>query len=106
MVQLRRIESEIRALGVPTMPRAIALPDCRQWLASRLLEVRGLLRAEVGRAKAVLSAALGANGIQILPEVAGYRVKMAWELLSASLAGGGGQNRTAYAGLFRAALYR
>ena len=74
--------------------------------------IRKLLSSDSSTAKAtlarhmpsiILKAAVRPDGRKV------YRVTSEWELLEggvALLGGAEGQNRTAYAGLFRAALYR
>ncbi len=103
--ELRRIEAELTEIGTPAASQSGFRPGCGEWLITRLAEVRSRLRADAEKAKAVLSASIR-DGIRIVPEALGYRITVAWELFGATLSGAGGQNRTAYAGLFRAALYR
>jgi hypothetical protein len=71
-----------------------------------LLDLRGLLYQDIPAAKAELQRHI-TQPITLRPGLDGLIASGEWDLLGASNSGGaGGQNRTAYAGLFRAALYR
>jgi site-specific DNA recombinase len=80
------------------------LHEMQQFVQKRLQDVRGLLFADVPRAKAELSKHCAA--ITLTPTDSGFRVSGDWDLLGGRLDGAGGQNRTGYARLFRAALYQ
>ena len=80
-------------MSVQTVTEAVKgglRPGCGQWLMARLAEVRSQLRADCEKAKAVLSASIR-DGIRLVPDVLGYRVTIAWELLGATLARAGGE---------------
>jgi site-specific DNA recombinase len=80
------------------------LQEIEQFVQKRLHDVRGLLFADVPRAKAELSKHCAA--ITLTPEGSTYRISGDWNLLGGRSDGAGGQNRTGYARLFRAALYQ
>jgi len=80
------------------------LEEVDAFVRKRLQDVRSLLVSDVPRAKAEL--AKHCTAIVIQPEGNTYRINGHWDLLGGRSGGAGGQNRTAYAGLFRAALYR
>jgi site-specific DNA recombinase len=81
------------------------LEEIESFVHQRLKDTQGLLLRDVARAKAEL--AKHCRSITLTPEGESYRLSGEWDLLgSVRLSGAGGQNRTAYAGLFRAALYR
>jgi site-specific DNA recombinase len=80
------------------------LQEMQQFVQKRLQDVRGLLFADVPRAKAELSK--HCKAITLTPTDCGFRVSGDWDLLGGRLDGAGGQNRTGYARLFRAALYQ
>jgi site-specific DNA recombinase len=80
------------------------LQEIQQFVQKRLQDVRGLLFADVPRAKAELSK--HCTAITLTPTDSGYQVSGNWDLLGGRLDGAGGQNRTGYARLFRAALYQ
>ena len=81
------------------------LEEVENFVQQPLKDIRGLLLGDVARAKAEL--AKHCRSITVTPEGNSYRLSGEWDLLgSVRLSGAGGQSRTAYAGLFRAALYR
>ncbi len=80
------------------------LHEMQLFVQKRLEDVRRLLFADVPRAKAELSKHCIA--ITLTPTDSGFRVSGDWDLLGGRLDGAGGQNRTGYARLFRAALYQ
>ncbi len=82
----------------------VCLEEIEVFVRRRLRDIRGLLMADVPRAKAEL--AKHYTAITITSEHDTYRIGGDWDLLGARSGGAGGQNRTAYAGLFRAALYQ
>jgi hypothetical protein len=73
------------------------------FVRKRLRDIRSVLMGDVARAKAEL--AKHCQQITLTPEAGTYRISGDWDLVE-RFSGAGGQNRTAYAGLFRAALYR
>ncbi len=80
----------------------------RSYVVSRLADLRGLLSADVTDVLA-LRAELSKHvqAITLHPDGRIYVASGTWDLLGAGRwERAGGQNRTAYAGLFRAALYR
>jgi hypothetical protein len=77
--------------------------EMESFVQKRLQDIRGLLDADVPRAKAEL--AKHCTAITITPEGDSYRIAGDWNLLGGRSDGAGGQNRTGYARLFRAALY-
>jgi hypothetical protein len=80
------------------------LQEIEAFVQKRLQDVRGLLFADVPRAKAELSKHCSA--ITLTPEGSTFRISGDWNLLGGRSDGAGGQNRTGYARLFRAALYQ
>ena len=79
------------------------LEEIGAFVRRRLQDIRALLYGNFARAKAELGKHY--REIRLTPEGESYRVSGEWDLIG-RLTGAGGQNRTAYAGLFRAALYR
>jgi site-specific DNA recombinase len=77
--------------------------EIETFVQKRLRDIRSLLDADVPRAKAELSK--HSTAITITPEGSTYRIAGDWNLLGGRSDGAGGQNRTGYARLFRAALY-
>jgi hypothetical protein len=73
------------------------------FVQKRRQDIRSLLDADVLRGKAELAKRYTA--ITIMPEGNSYRIAGDWILLGGRSDGAGGQNRTGYARLFRAALY-
>ena len=80
------------------------LEEIETFARRRLRDIRSLLMADVPRAKAEL--AKHCTTITVTPEGKTYKISGDWDLLGGRSVGAEGQNRTAYAGLFRAALYR
>ena len=80
------------------------LREMQQFVQERLQDVRGLLFADVPRAKAELSK--HCTAITLTPTESGFRISGDWDLMGRRSDGAGGQNRTGYARLFRAALYQ
>jgi site-specific DNA recombinase len=80
------------------------LQEIEVFVQKRLQDVRGLLFADVARAKAELSK--HCTAITLTPEGSSFRISGDWNLLGGRSDGAGGQNRTGYARLFRAALYQ
>jgi hypothetical protein len=80
------------------------LQEIEAFVQKRLQDIRGLLFADVPRAKAELSKHCAA--ITLTPEGSTFRISSDWNLLGGRSDGAGGQNRTGYARLFRAALYQ
>jgi site-specific DNA recombinase len=80
------------------------LQEIEEFVQKRLQDIRGLLFADVSRAKAELSK--HCTAITLTPEGSTFRISGDWNLLGGRSDGAGGQNRTGYARLFRAALYQ
>ena len=80
------------------------LQEIEEFVQKRLQDIRGLLFADVPRAKAELSK--HCTAITLTPEGSTFRIAGDWNLLGGRSDGAGGQNRTGYARLFRAALYQ
>ena len=80
------------------------LNEIEHFVRNRFRDIRSLLLADVPRAKAEL--AKHCTAITVTPESGTYRIGGDWDFLGGRSDGAEGQNRTAYAGLFRAALYR
>ena len=78
--------------------------EIEEFVQKRLQDIRGLLSADVPRAKAELSK--HCTAITLTPEGSTFRIAGDWNLLGGRSDGAGGQNRTGYARLFRAALYQ
>jgi hypothetical protein len=79
------------------------LNGIEEFVQKRLQDIRGLLTADVPRAKAELSK--HCTAITLTPDGSTFRITGDWNLLGGRSSGAGGQNRTGYARLFRAALY-
>ena len=79
------------------------LREIDEFVRKRLQEIGTLLAADVPRAKAELSK--HCTEIVLTPEGSSFRISGDWNLLGGRSCGAGGQNRTGYARLFRAALY-
>jgi site-specific DNA recombinase len=80
------------------------LKEIEAFVLSGLRNVQGRLAGEIPRAKAEL--AKHCTEITLTPEGSSYKLSGEWDLLGdVRWDGAGGQNRTGYARLFRAALY-
>jgi hypothetical protein len=107
--QIQDINSQI-AGAEPESVRT-KIHDARKFVESSLKDIRKLLNVEPATAKATLARHI--PQIILKPAVCSdgaktYQVVSEWELIPGlgNTSGAEGQNRTAYAGLFRAALYR
>jgi hypothetical protein len=80
------------------------LQEMQELVRSRLVDVRSSLFVDAPRAKAELSK--HCTAITLTPTDLSFRMSGDWGLLGGRLYGAGGQNRTGYARLFRAALYQ
>lgn len=80
------------------------LREIEEFAMKRLRDLTGLLKGDVLRAKSEL--AKHCTQITLTPEGSSYVVSGDWNLLGGRSGGAGGQNRTGYARLFRAALYQ
>jgi hypothetical protein len=81
------------------------LKEIEAFVLSGLRGIQGRLAGEVARAKAEL--AKHCMEITLTPEGNSYKLSGEWDLLGDVRSdGAGGQNRTGYARLFRAALYQ
>ncbi len=79
------------------------LQKIEEFAMKRLRDIQGLLGGDVLRAKSEL--AKHCTDITLTPKGDSYMVSGDWNLLGGRSGGAGGQNRTGYARLFRAALY-
>ena len=79
------------------------LQDIERFVMQRLGEIHQLLTGDIPRAKSEL--AKHCTEITLTPEGRTYQISGDWNLLGGRSDGAGGQNRTGYARLFRAALY-
>jgi hypothetical protein len=107
--ELSSRERELEAIGAAIFSAeddgiAARLEEIESFARPRLRDIRSLLRADVPRAKAEL--AKHCTTITVTPAAKTYKISGDWDLLGGRSVGAEGQNRTAYAGLFRAALYR
>ncbi len=82
------------------------LKDIRRFVETRMRDLRGLLNSDPVTVRTEIAKQM--QRIVLEPDGrAAYTATGKWDLLGCgSMGGAGGQNRTAYAGLFRAALYR
>ena len=80
------------------------LREIEDFVMRRLGDLHGLLTGDVKRAKSEL--AKHCTEITLTPEGQTYQISGDWDLLGGRSDGAGGQNRTGYARLFRAALYQ
>ena len=80
------------------------LKGIEDFVMRRLGDLHGLLNGDVQRAKSEL--AKHCTEITLTPKGQTYQVSGDWNLLGGRSDGAGGQNRTGYARLFRAALYQ
>src|SRR5262249_37964768 len=80
------------------------LKEIEDFVRRRLGDLHGLLNGDVQRAKSEL--AKHCTEITLTPEGQSYQISGDWNLLGGRSDGAGGQNRTGYARLFRAALYQ
>jgi hypothetical protein len=81
------------------------LKEIEEFVVSGLRNVQRRLAGEIPRAKAEL--AKHCTEITLTPEGNSYKLTGDWDLLgNVRSDGAGGQNRTGYARLFRAALYQ
>jgi hypothetical protein len=104
----------VRALAdAPVLPRQARtrvtvleheLKEIEDFVMRRLVDIHGLLTGDVQRAKSEL--AKHCTEITLTPEGQTYQISGDWNLLGGRSDGAGGQNRTGYARLFRAALYQ
>ena len=79
--------------------------DIQRFVETEISNLEELLNTEPRRARAVLAKHI--NKIVLRPEGKKYIAVGDWNVFGvASYGGAGGQNRTGYARLFRAALYR
>ena len=110
-------ERQIRDIGsqiVSAKPESVRtkIQDTRKFVESSLKDIRQLLGSDPATAKTTLSRHMPKIVLKPTVKPDGrrvYQVSSEWELLDSGLAlleCAEGQNRTAYAGLFRAALYR
>lgn len=79
------------------------LREVEEFVLGRVQELSTLLAAEILRAKAEL--ARHCTEITVTPDGRTYTLSGEWDLIGVFSDGAGGQNRTGYARLFRAALY-
>jgi hypothetical protein len=78
--------------------------DVRKFVEVRLRDLRASLNSEPGIARAAI--AKHVEKIKLTPDGRTYMASGTWDLLGLGCYdGAGGQNRTGYARLFRAALY-
>ena len=83
----------------------VRLKEIEAFVLSELQNIQGRLAGEIPRAKAEL--AKHCTEITLTPEGNSYKLSGEWDLLGDVRSdGAGGQNRTGYARLFRAALYQ
>ncbi len=80
------------------------LKEIEEFVIRRLGDIHSLLTGDVQRAKSEL--AKHCTEITLTPEGQTYEISGDWNLLGGRSDGAGGQNRTGYARLFRAALYQ
>ena len=80
------------------------LKEIEDFIMRRLGDIHSLLTGDVQRAKSEL--AKHCTEITLTPEGQTYQISGDWNLLGGRSDGAGGQNRTGYARLFRAALYQ
>jgi site-specific DNA recombinase len=80
------------------------LKEIDDFVMRRLDDTYSLLTGDVQRAKSEL--AKHCTEITLTPEGQSYQISGDWNLLGGRSDGAGGQNRTGYARLFRAALYQ
>jgi hypothetical protein len=81
------------------------LKEIETFVLSSLQSIQGRLAGEIPRAKAEL--AKHCTEITLTPGGDSYKLSGEWDLLgNVRSDGAGGQNRTGYARLFRAALYQ
>ena len=78
--------------------------DIERFVMERLSDIHGLLAGDIQRAKSEL--AKHCTEITLTPNGQSYLISGDWNLLGGRSDGAGGQNRTGYARLFRAALYQ
>ncbi len=109
LAELAKREKELEALNDELLAADnqgldAKLQEIDAFVRRRLQDVRSTLLADVSRAKVELAKHCAA--IHVTPEGDTYRINGDWDLLGGRSVGAGGRNRTAYAGLFRAALYQ
>ena len=109
--QLGFLEAELqqakaRAESVKPGALRVRMQDTRRFVEGKLRELQKLLNAEPRMARAELAKHIQTR-IVLKPEGKTYFAVGDWNLLGVvSYGGAGGQNRTGYARLFRAALYQ
>jgi hypothetical protein len=82
----------------------VRMQNTRRFVEGKLRELQKLLNAEPRMARAEMAKHIQKR-IVLRPEGKTYVAVGDWDLDVASYGGAGGQNRTGYARLFRAALY-
>ena len=107
--ELHRREAELEGISEELLATDARGQEARfleieRFVKNRLQEIGALLAADVPRAKAELSK--HCREIVLTPEGSTFRITGDWNLLGGRSDGAGGQNRTGYARLFRAALYQ
>ena len=108
--EIQSINSQVLAAKPESVKTKIE--DTRKFVESSLKDIRKLLGSDPATAKATLARHMPSIILKPHSKPDGrkvYQVTSEWELLDGGLAlleCAEGQNRTAYAGLFRAALYR
>jgi site-specific DNA recombinase len=110
LAELEKRESRLEEISnelLATDGRGIdaRLKEIEDFVLSGLQSIQGRLTGEIPRAKAEL--AKHCTEITLTPEGDSYKLSGEWDLLGDVRSdGAGGQNRTGYARLFRAALYQ
>ena len=107
LVDREREISDITAKLLEARPDSLQtkLRNIRALVESRMKDVRGMLNSDPARVRAEFSKHI--EKITMQPNGEHYVASGTWHLVGrGSIGGAGGQNRTGYARLFRAALYR
>jgi hypothetical protein len=97
MAELAKREKELDSIGEQLLdPNGTGLDaklhEMQRFVQERLQDVRGLLFADVPRAKAVLSK--HCTAITLTPTESGFRVSGDWDLIGGRSDGAGGPDRT------------
>jgi site-specific DNA recombinase len=107
LVERERQISEITAKLLESRPHSLRtkLRNIRSFVASRMQDLRSILNSDVAHVRAELAKHI--EKITLTPSGDAYFASGTWNFVGrGSIGGAGGQNRTGYACLFRAALYQ
>jgi hypothetical protein len=106
-VDREREIGEITAKLLEARPDSVRvkLRNIRSFVIHHMRDIRAIVNSDVAQMRAILARHI--DEITLTPTGGHYVAKGTWDFLGrGSIGGAGGQNRTGYARLFRAALYQ